>query len=200
MRYVAEMQVAQNDFELGFPSINCCNAVIYATNRGLFGFHSYGGDTKAKWDERAALFAQFVLAAAAGPVTGSRLYSVTFVGRRGYSSPDEWREELVAYADALHFGGKLRGVDLSQILLGNGDSAYVRARRAGDKCEICCKPWSDADRLTFGVPNPALHQEMFTQRVAGHNQITLRNIPGQILTHMNQAGANRAHSRRLRGL
>ncbi|MDB5412326.1 MAG: hypothetical protein JWR10_661 [Rubritepida sp.] len=199
MRYLGEMQLGQNNFELGFPSINCCNAVIYATKQGLFGFHSFGGDIKAKWDERAVLFAQFVQDAAGGAVTGTRLYSVTFVGRRGYSSRDQWKEELVAYADALNFRGKLRGVNLSDVILG-GSSAYVRARREGDKCEIFCKPWSDADKLSHSAANPVLHREMFPQKVLGINHLILRNIPGQVLTDLNQAGANRAHSARLRGV
>jgi hypothetical protein len=60
--YLSENEVGFDPTDIGFPTIRGCHAILYVTAGGLFGIHNYGGDNPAQFQERAAVFRDFVLA------------------------------------------------------------------------------------------------------------------------------------------
>jgi hypothetical protein len=194
--YLNEHEVGFDASLVGFPSISGCHAIVLVTQKGMFGYHNAGGSAQASWPLRAGGFAQFYQEHfLRGP--GTRLYGVTYVGtNRGYGgvSADRWKGELLAFATALNFAGKIRGYNLD--LSGVPASAYVEFRRAGDKAEIYVKHWVDADK-TVGFNTDRANHKIVVPR-GGGTVITLENQNNQVVTKVTQTGLVRVHSARLR--
>jgi hypothetical protein len=143
MLYLSENETGFDSEGIGFPSIDGCLAVVYLTQNGLFGYHSYGGATPSAWLPRASAFRDFVTQHQFGRSAGCRLYGAAFLNRRGYNppSPRVWGNELKAFAAALRFRGKIRGYDLAQS--GVQPPAYVVFDKMGAKCWGSAIPWAD---------------------------------------------------------
>ena len=191
--YLNEREVGFDTTTLGFPSVQGCMAIVYVTDTGLFGYHNYGGSADDKWADRAQAFAQYVQNHAnAG--AGSRLYGVTYVKVRGYTTPGKtsWTGELTAFATALGYNGKIRGYDLSGAgILG---SAYVEFRKKDDKCEMWVKVWADGDKTTG--PNTHANDHKITPPRGGVTVIENQNL--QVVTAVTIAGMKHVHSTKLR--
>lgn len=176
--FVGENEVAFDPQELGFPSIHGCQAIVYQTNAGLFGYHSYGGSGDDAFQPRATKFAEFVNSHGVAANQATRLYGVAFVGdnRRGYSgqAKAKWKIELLAYAGALHYTGKISGYDLQKSLPVSSTSAYVEFRKNGQKCDVFIREWTAAEQTTkiASKPNP---------NPADHRMLKIRN-QGKVLT------------------
>lgn len=149
MKYLMEHEMAFDAAALGFPSIQGCLAVVYQTTTGLYGFHVAGGSADTDWPLNAAVFAQFVGAHGGAGLVGTRLYGASFVGnnQRGYgggNAKKKWKDELVTFASALAYTGRISGYDLAKSYTGNA-SAYVEYRATGSKCELHIRQWSNAE-------------------------------------------------------
>ena len=145
MKYLMEHETAFDSTTLGFPSIQGCHAIVYQTKSGIYGFHVAGGSGNNRWPYNARHFAQFIRQHGGGIAKGSRLYGVTYIGnnQRGYSAParTNWKNELVEFATALSYTGKISGYDLDKTLA-QGTSAYVEYRVNGDKCDVFIETWT----------------------------------------------------------
>jgi hypothetical protein len=144
VKYLCENEVGFDSTMLGFPSIQGCQAIVYQTSAGIYGFHSFGGSDKNSWQPRAMKLREFI--ESLGALTpATRLYGCSFVSnnQRGYtgSSTAGWRQELVRYADMLGYHGKISGYDLSKTLTGASDSAYVEYRINAKKCDVYIRKW-----------------------------------------------------------
>ena len=196
--YLGEREVGFDPTMLGFPSISNCQAIVFVTANGLYGLHAFGGNSPTSLAHYAARFNDFVR----GPVpnrAGTRLYGVTFArGNRyvaggGNNWEADWTAELTTYAQALNYGGKIRGYDLTRSIANPPDSAYVEFRKAGDKCEIHVKRWSDGDRKLGTNPSSLTHRRTHP------NQAQLLDITSNVVTDVTTTGLMRVHSQRLRG-
>ena len=145
MKYLMEHEIAFDSTSLGFPSIQGCHAIVYQTPAGIYGYHVAGGSGSNRWPSNARHFAQFVRTHGGLVGRGSRLYGVTYIGnnQRGYSAPAKtnWKNELVAFATALAYTGKISGYDLDKTLA-QGTSAYVEYIVNGNKCDISIEEWT----------------------------------------------------------
>jgi hypothetical protein len=167
LKFLLEHQVGFDTAMLGFPSIQGCHAIVFQTSAGIYGYHSFGGSAADKFQPRAQKFREFI--ENLGNLTpATRLYGCSFVGnnQRGYAGVPAatWRQELVAYASAFNYTGKISGYDLSKTLAGASDSAYVEYRINGTKCDVHIRKWDqfggDAHPPTVANPSPAEHQKL----------------------------------------
>jgi hypothetical protein len=197
MLYLNEHEVGFDPDGIGFPSISGCHAIVYVTDKGLFGYHNAGGSANDKWAVRAGAFAQYYNGHFLRGGSGRRLYGTSYVdGNRGYSLPAQtsWKGELLEFAGQLAYGGKIRGFNLSKS--GVASSAYVEYRKVGEKCEIWIKHWSDADRTLGAVASRLNHKIVVTR---GGVDVTIEDVPRQVVTAVATAGLQHVHSERLRG-
>jgi hypothetical protein len=144
MKYLMEREVAFDENKLGFPSIMGCHAIVYQTINGIYGFHVAGSSGNNQWKANADCFSQFIQILGGLTQPGSRLYGVTFIGnnQRGYAAPPKqsWKEELITFANALNYRGKISGYDLFRTL-GSNVSAYVEFNVNGSKCDLYIRKW-----------------------------------------------------------
>jgi hypothetical protein len=201
MKFLMEHEVGFDSVELGFPSIQGCIAIVYQTNNGLFGYHSYGGSAAEKFKQRAPKFREFV-DTAGGPAGGTRLYGITFVGnnQRGYSgvARQTWLEELAEYASKLEYVGKISGYDLCKTIKGTGKSAYVEYKRNGSKCDVWVREWTHAEQTSkparMANPNPLEHKLIQTQ---GSTNVKVASLQ-TVVTGVNRNGLTKISKEQLR--
>jgi hypothetical protein len=146
MIFLPEHKVGFDLNSIGFPSISGCHAIVVQVAGGLFGYHAYGGSTANAYSQRSPAFAGFVTGHASyggGPVLG--IYGAAFRKLR-YSDEDVgWRQEISQYARDLRYTGKIRGLNLSDVVTeGNasGASAYVQFDLANGEITVRYKNWS----------------------------------------------------------
>lgn len=147
-RYVSERELVYSPDVLGFPSIMGCHGIVYVTNAGLFGYHNYGGETSAQYNDRAAAFAEFVTNHPAGPGVGSALFGACYLTQAGTTiraygaSPrPKWIAELTAFATALNFNGPIHGYDFGTFPA-IGASSYSEFSRVNATCVVQVKTWT----------------------------------------------------------
>ena len=168
MKFLMEKEVGFDPMQLGFPSIMGCHAVVYQTNTGLYGFHIAGSSAGNLWAANANCFRQFVFNHGGLALPASRLYGVSFIGnnRRGYDAPAKrrWKEELITFANALNYHGKISGYDLTKSYPGD-TSVYVEYRKNGLKCDVLIRQWLRAtdpggpeNFVRVVNPQPAAHK------------------------------------------
>lgn len=146
---LGEHQVGFDQHELGFPSIDACMAIVVVCPNGLYGYHTYGGETKAAWDERGPKFKDFITTHGGNPAKATRLYGVTHAtNKRGWGGgvrKQLWIAELRAYAGHLGTKCKISGYDLDDAVAGGFHkstvSAYVQFNKAGEKCNVSVQSW-----------------------------------------------------------
>jgi hypothetical protein len=146
MIYLLEHQVGFDATGVGFPSLDGCHGILVHTANGLFGYHAYGGSVATQYQPRSVTFASFVTGHASYPGACLGLYGVSFRGRRYTDAMAKtgWRQEITAYARALGYTGKIRGLDLTGHVppQGNLQSAYVQFDLVGGEISIHYKRWS----------------------------------------------------------
>lgn len=146
MRYLGNNHVGFDPAALGFPSIKACQAVVYQTSFGLFGFHDMKGAGGAEVDKaKAQAFAQFVQENGINHgALGQRLYGV--INQTEQYGTDQagladWSTMLLGVAKALAFKGPIfRHRIVTHV--DKGDSVYVRFDLAGAGCRISWRRWS----------------------------------------------------------
>ena len=157
MKYLLEHEMGFDTQELGFPSIQGCHAIVYQTSTGLYGYHNFGGSGDDRFLPRATTFSRFVTDHGGTGQTATRLYGCSFIGnnQRGYGgiAKTNWKQELVAFATALNYSGKISGYDLYKTLKGANASAYVEYQTNGEKCDVHIRQWSKNDKPAR-VANP----------------------------------------------
>jgi len=157
MKYLLEHEMGFDTKELGFPSIQGCHAIVYQTDAGLYGYHNFGGSGDDRFLPRATRFSKFITDHGGGASTATRLYGCSFIGnnQRGYSgvAKAKWKQELVTFATALNYAGKISGYDLHKTLKAANASAYVEYRMNGSKCDVHIRQWSKNDKPNR-VANP----------------------------------------------
>ncbi len=167
MKYLLEHEVAFDDTALGFPSIQGCHAIVFQTAAGLYGFHVAGNSGDERWGPSGTLFSRFVNGVSGGSGTGTRLYGSSFIGnnQRGYKVGQfvekeyraKWKAELVAYATALRYTGKISGYDLYKSFTASSASAYVEYRVNGDKCDVSVRQWTHGEHAPKVANRAPLH-------------------------------------------
>jgi hypothetical protein len=145
MLHLFNNQVGFSKYELGFPSVDSCNAIVYQTSHGLCGLHNYGGDSPFQFKARAAAFLSFVQECNIGHnAHGKNLYSV--INKR-YKPEDQdlrsiWIREMKAFAEELKFHGDVHLIALQKHL--DGGPVYIQYNRNehGRDCTIGYKKYS----------------------------------------------------------
>lgn len=159
MRFLDTNQVGFDPHALGFPSVQSCQAIVYQTDIGLFGFHaaSSGIQSHAK---KAQAFAQYVQhrsiahAPPAGATLGICVIGVItrferFGDKQGTSA--NWGGELDAIATSLGFTGPVYGAQVMSHV-GKNESIYVRFDwKANARCTVRFKRWSKMEYYQNGV-------------------------------------------------
>ncbi len=149
MLYLGNNHIGFDTQALGFPSIKACQAVVYQTRQGLYGFHDMKGGGGDDVDlAKATAFAQWVqghdITHAANAL---QIYGV--INRTHQYGADSngmaaWRTMLVKVATALNFTGPIHGFRVDSHVAKN-DSIYVRYDVHGTQCTIRYKRWSKMD-------------------------------------------------------
>lgn len=135
MIYLGENFVGFDAEGIGFPSIDGCHAVVVQTDKGLFGYHNFGGSDAAQFAGRAQALAQFITGHAKnGTIKG--IYGVCFHKKRPYTAGSSWDDEMKAFAQALGYTGDMFGFDLSKDSKLGADSCYVEYRLKSGKVSI----------------------------------------------------------------
>jgi hypothetical protein len=172
MRYLGDRHVGFDPQELGFPSLDGCQGIVYVTDAGLFGFHNLGGAAKVDWEDRAKAFALYVSGHPQGNSPGRALYGACYApDRRGYGTTDwktMWRGELTEIASRLGFTGKIYGGNLTQAGIAN--PALAEFTKVGNTCVLQAKQWSDAGATK--APNDGSYSHKTTYR-ANTNAATI---------------------------
>lgn len=167
MKFLMEHEMAFDDDEIGFPSIQGCHAIVYQTGAGLFGYHNAGGSGDDRFKPRAVKFSEFIRSLDGFSSPGSRLYGCSFIGNneRGYSgvATAKWKLELVTFATELNYTGKISGYDLHKTFT-QKESAYVEYRRKGAKCDVHIRAWDRKEHpATKTNPDRSAHKSLLAK-------------------------------------
>lgn len=153
MVYVGNNHVGFDANALGFPSILGCQAVVYQTTQGLFGFHDMKGGGVVEGlvsqtdidSAKAAAFAQFVQGTNIPHQAHARQIYGVINQTQQYGTDQEgvtaWQTMLLGVAAALGFNGPIYGYRVTKHV-GKADSIYVRFDAVGTECTISFKRWS----------------------------------------------------------
>ncbi|MBV9782309.1 MAG: hypothetical protein JO264_00675 [Acidisphaera sp.] len=175
MQYLGNNHVGFDPAALGFPSIKGCQAIVYQTQAGIFGFHDMKASGGATADNaKAQAFAAFVQSVAMNHATQAlQIYGVInreeqYLDTAGGQT--EWRDCLLGVATALNFNGHIYQVRINSHV-NKGDSLYVRFDVAGNQSTIRYKRWSKMayDKTITEVLN---NQEEMRKRPATTQQKT----------------------------
>jgi len=149
MRYLGNNHIGFDSTALGFPSIKGCQAIVYQTSQGLYGFHdmkAWGG--KPVDEAKSKTFALFVQ----GLNIPHEEHAVCLYGvinqTEQYGSDDkgikDWKGMLLLVTKALKFKGPIYGYRVTEHIT-KGESVYVRFDKEDTKCRISYKRWSKMD-------------------------------------------------------
>lgn len=159
MRFLDTNQIGFDPQALGFPSVGSCQAIVYQTDIGLFGFHASSSGLQAHTN-KAQTFAQYVQhrsithAPPAGAIHGVCVIGVIthfqrFGDKQGTTA--NWGNELDAIATSLAFNGPIYGAQVTGHVDKN-DSIYVRFDwQANARCTVRYKRWSKMEYYQNGV-------------------------------------------------
>jgi hypothetical protein len=154
LKYLGNNHIGFDSNSLGFPSILGCQAIVYQTRQGLFGFHDMrtGSTPLLTYEQVVALkiqqFAAWVQNHSINHGTQAlHLYGV--INQAHQYSDDtagntNWRNMLQWVATALNFQGPIHGYRVTSHVEKN-DSIYVRYDVNGDECTIGFKRWTKMD-------------------------------------------------------
>jgi len=197
LRYLGERHLGFDISELGFPSIRGCQAIVYVTASGLFGFHNFGGAAPDDWADRGAAFGSYVNTHAR-TAAGKALYGVCYAtSERGYgASPRQaWLSELSAFAKAVRFTGPIHGYDLDRSAV--APPALVQfTRTPNHTCVIQVKTWSKAgaaEKQVAGLPD---HKT--TYRPNTSTPTSVRDLTATVIDTMPAGGYTTVYPEQLR--
>ncbi len=159
MRFLDTNQIGFDPQTLGFPSVGSCQAIVYQTDIGLFGFHA-SSSPLASHTSKAQAFAQYVQSRSIvhAPPTGTT-HGICVIGvitrfeRFGdkQGTADNWGDELDAIATGLAFMGPVYGAQVMSHVDKN-ESIYVRFDwQANARCEVRFKRWSKMEYYQNGA-------------------------------------------------
>jgi len=198
-KFLMENEMAFDSHMLGFPSIQGCHAIVYQTDRGIYGFHNYGGSGDNDFSSRADLFNNFVSNHGSFGGEPVRLYGVSFIGnnQRGYSgnAKNKWKAELLEFAQKLNYKGKISGYDLHKSFSGENDSAYVEFQINEAKSDIYIRKWNSGESLGNRVANPSLNDHK--KRTGPSNNMLVSDSP-YVFTEISQVGLTKISKEKLR--
>ena len=147
MKYLATNEIGFDAASLGFPSVKTCQAIVYETTVGLFGFHDALSNATI-FTRRCDSFRQFVQGYAINHATQSRsIIGVITREQRFYKTTESvaaWKAQLVEVATVLGFTGDIWGVRLEEHV-GKDDSTYMRFDVAPVRCKVSYKRWKKMD-------------------------------------------------------
>jgi hypothetical protein len=159
MRFLDTNQVGFDPHALGFPSVQSCQAIVYQTDIGLFGFHASSSNLLSH-TKKAEAFAQYVQnrsmthAPPHGATHGVCVIGVItrferFGDKQGTTA--HWGDELDAIATQLAFTGPVYGAQVMSHV-GQNESIYVRFDwHANARCTVRFKRWSKMEYYQAGV-------------------------------------------------
>jgi hypothetical protein len=158
MQYLGTNEVGFDRNALGFPSVKTCQAIVYETASGLYGFHD-ALTNPATFTAKCAAFQQFVQEVS----INHKWLAICIIGvitreqRFKLAQVDNWKAQLLEVASHLNFQGDIWGARLQE-RVGDDDSAYIRFDRldhtsmAKPPCKVSFKTWSKMD-LGDETPN-----------------------------------------------
>lgn len=167
MIYVGNNHVGFDREALGFPSVLGCQAVVYQTRAGLFGFHDMKGGGGVDVDPaKAKAYAQWVQATSINFQSQALCLWGVINQTHQYGSDQQgmaaWKTMLVGVAKAIKFKGPIRGVRLTRHL-DPTDSVYIRYDVVGTGCRIRFRRWRkmEFDQGAGAIPlNPRVQQAL----------------------------------------
>ena len=159
MRFLDTNQIGFDAQALGFPSVKSCQALVYQTDVGLFGFHASSSSLPVH-RKKCDAFAQFVQnrSLVHAPPTGNArgkcvIGVITRYERFGdkQGTKDNWGDELIAFADSLGFTGHVYGIQVDSHVDKN-ESIYVRFDWSHYfRCNVRYKRWTKMEYYQAGV-------------------------------------------------
>ena len=198
MRYLGERHFGFDTGELGFPSIRGCQAIVYVTSAGLFGFHNFGGAAPDDWADRGAAFGSYVNAHTQTGA-GKALYGVCYAtSERGYGTGNVrklWLAELAAFASAVRFTGSIYGYDLDRSAVPT-PALVELTRTPSQTCVIQVKAWSKAGSTEKSVSGLADHKT--TYRPNTSTPTSVRDLTATVIDTMPTGGYTTVYPEQLR--
>jgi hypothetical protein len=166
MLYLGNNHIGFDTQALGFPSVMGCQAVVYQTRQGIYGFHDMKGGGTADVDAaKADAFRSFVQGHHMAHATDAlQIYGVinqTQQYGKDAAEVQKWRTMLLGIATALGFHGPVYGFRVDKHVSKN-DSLYIRYDVDGNKCIIRYKRWSkmELDKTNQLVLQPNVQQAL----------------------------------------
>jgi hypothetical protein len=198
MRYLSERHLGFDAQELGFPSIRGCQAIVYVTDTGLYGFHNFGGAAPDDWKDRGDAFGTFVNGMPRVGA-GKAVYGVCFAtSQRGYGTANvrqSWLSELAAFASAVRFTGAIYGYDLDRSAV--GPPALVEfSRTPNHTCVIQIKAWNKTGATEKQVANLAEHKTTYRPNTA--TPTSVRDLTATVIDTMPAGGYTTVYPEQLR--
>jgi len=198
-KFLLEHEMAFDRHMLGFPSIQGCHAIVYQTERGIYGLHNFGGSKDDEFSTRADLFSTFVSNHESFGGKALRLYGVSFVGnnQRGYSGnpKSKWKEELLEFANKLNYKGKISGYDLYKSFSDENNSAYVEFNINEEKSDIYIRKWNVGESLGDKVANPSPNDHKI--RTGSFDKMLISEL-GSVCTEISRVGLTKISKEKLR--
>src|SRR5262245_43096963 len=106
MKYVDMDEVAFDSASVALPGLGNCHGIVYVNDYGMFAYHARGNP----WDivGKIEAFGMFVRNHAQGGAKGVCLYGACPTNRHPEGDRDH-QKELMMVADAIRFGGPIKG-------------------------------------------------------------------------------------------
>ncbi|WP_174502031.1 hypothetical protein [Acidiphilium sp. C61] len=145
MKYLGTNEVGFDRFNLGFPSVKTCQAIVYQTSFGLFGFHD-ALTNKVPFTRKCEAFRTFVqnLSVPHTEFAECLIGVITSTERFTLNDRAGWATQLFEVARHLAFKGAIYGVRLTKHIA-NNDSAYIRYDYEPKRSKISYKTWGKMD-------------------------------------------------------
>lgn len=148
MKFLNTKEIGFDHNSIGFPSVKTCQAIVYQTSIGLFGYHdSYG--TAQAFPLKCDTMRQFVQSVSINHSDHAvcLIGAITSYERFKKGQDDAWGAELLQVATALGFTGDVWGVRVDSHVQ-KDDSAYIRVDTVGgtmQRATVSYKTWSKMD-------------------------------------------------------
>jgi len=161
MEYLGTNEIGYDPKSLGFPSVKTCQAIVYGTNAGLFGYHDAFGSLK-QLKQKADVFVQFVQAESMNHAAFKSRFLIGIIVKKERWDPSmdaDWLEELSTLAEKLHYTGGIWGARITDHMEdAQGHAAYIRVDASGifePRCKVRFKRQSKMEDYGGVLPPTA---------------------------------------------
>jgi len=170
MIYISTNELGFDQYSLGFPSVRTCQAIVYRTDFGLFGFHDAYGEVRT-FKAKCKTFNQFVQNLSQNHETQAQaLICVIHRTTRfntdtaGDQSEETWKNQVSMVADALTYKGPIWGARLMKHTDKTDGSAYIRfdiRDNGAPPCRVRFKRWSKMEFNDAIIPaDQSVHAQL----------------------------------------